>query len=179
MRLTCLTRSAIRTLRSRQMRRRSFFLGAWWVDIAHTRGSPRLKANSARTSASPSNLSVFARRRLARDCYRRWIDDGNFLSRSPSAHDRSRSRQVRLPECSRSEHDCPYEIAPCLELRKTMQQCRYIAATTECFDIFSPFPGDNDVISQVERESSNDTNIAARSVADSGRRNAVGKLQLP
>jgi hypothetical protein len=30
---------------------------------AHTRGSPRLYASSARTSASPSILSVFARRR--------------------------------------------------------------------------------------------------------------------
>lgn len=34
----------------------------------------------------------------------------------------------------------------------------------ECFDIFSPLPGDSDVISQVERLSSNETKIAPRSV---------------
>jgi hypothetical protein len=37
-------------------------------------------------------------------------------------------------------------------------------AGTEYFDIFSPFPGDNDVISQVERLSSNETKIALRSL---------------
>src|ERR1700680_1813099 len=35
---------------------------------------------------------------------------------------------------------------------------------TVCFDIFSPPPGDSDVISQVERLSSNETKIAPRSV---------------
>src|ERR1019366_3727353 len=35
---------------------------------------------------------------------------------------------------------------------------------TECFDIFSPPPGDSDVISQVERLSSNETKIAPRLV---------------
>jgi hypothetical protein len=33
-----------------------------------------------------------------------------------------------------------------------------------CFDIFSPPPGDSDVISQVDRLSSNETKIAPRSV---------------
>src|SRR4029077_4919698 len=35
---------------------------------------------------------------------------------------------------------------------------------TVCFDIFSPPPGDNDVTSQVDRLSSNETKIAPRSV---------------
>ena len=35
---------------------------------------------------------------------------------------------------------------------------------TECFDIFSPPPGDSDVISQIDRLSSNETKIAPRSV---------------
>src|SRR5437588_12078114 len=35
---------------------------------------------------------------------------------------------------------------------------------TTCFDIFSPPPGDSDVISQVDRLSSNETKIAPRSV---------------
>src|SRR6516164_2596673 len=35
---------------------------------------------------------------------------------------------------------------------------------TACLDIFSPAPGDSEVISQVERLSSNDTKIAPRSV---------------
>src|SRR2546423_5087722 len=37
-------------------------------------------------------------------------------------------------------------------------------AGTLCFDIFSPPSGDNDVISQVERLSSMETNIAPRSL---------------
>ena len=63
MRFTCLTRSAISTLRSRQISRRSSSSGAGALTIAHTRGSPRLYASSVRSSASPSILSVFARRR--------------------------------------------------------------------------------------------------------------------
>jgi hypothetical protein len=34
-------------------------------------------------------------------------------------------------------------------------------AATACLDIFSPPPGDNDVISQFERDNSNETKIAA------------------
>jgi len=41
-----------------------------------------------------------------------------------------------------------------LELRKARQQ--------RCFDIFSPEPGDSDVISQMERPSSKETKLAAR-----------------
>src|SRR5262249_61261273 len=37
-------------------------------------------------------------------------------------------------------------------------------ARTECFDIFSPPPGDRDVISQVDRLSSKETKTARRSV---------------
>jgi hypothetical protein len=37
-------------------------------------------------------------------------------------------------------------------------------AFTPCFDIFSPLPGERDVISQVERLSSNDAKIAASCV---------------
>src|SRR5277367_1713087 len=37
-------------------------------------------------------------------------------------------------------------------------------ARIECFDIFSPAPGDKDVISQVDRLSSKDAKIAGRSV---------------
>jgi len=35
---------------------------------------------------------------------------------------------------------------------------------TECFDIFSPFPGAREVMTQVERLSSKDTKIALRSI---------------
>jgi hypothetical protein len=37
-------------------------------------------------------------------------------------------------------------------------------AVTLCFDIFSPFPGDSDVISHVGRLSSNETKIAPNCV---------------
>ena len=49
-RLTCWTRSPISTLRSRQRRRRSSSSGVGAFTIAHTRGSPRLYASSARTT---------------------------------------------------------------------------------------------------------------------------------
>jgi hypothetical protein len=35
---------------------------------------------------------------------------------------------------------------------------------TECFDIFSPLPGDSEVTSQVDRLNSKETKIAPRSV---------------
>jgi hypothetical protein len=51
-------------------------------------------------------------------------------------------------------------------------------ARTECFDIFSPEPGDSDVMSQIERLSSRETKIAARldwmAVGASGRSATVG-----
>ena len=39
-----------------------------------------------------------------------------------------------------------------------------LPATTEYFDIFSPFPGNSAVISQVERDSSIEAKIAAKLV---------------
>src|SRR5271155_5099387 len=53
-------------------------------------------------------------------------------------------------------------------------------ARTECFDIFSPEPGDSDVISQMERLSSKEMKIAARlvwmAVGASGRSAMVGMV---
>ena len=49
-----------------------------------------------------------------------------------------------------------------LELRKARQQPRDVPGSQECFDIFSPQPGDSDVISQMERLSSKETKLAAR-----------------
>ena len=53
-------------------------------------------------------------------------------------------------------------------------------AFTVCFDIFSPAPGDNDVTSQVFRESSNDRKIARRSmwiaIVASGRLAVMGMI---
>ena len=46
-------------------------------------------------------------------------------------------------------------------------------ADTPCFDIFSPPPGESDVINQVERLSSNETKIAPRLV-----RIAVGSVEM-
>jgi hypothetical protein len=62
--LTCRTRSFVNTLHSRHRRRRSSSSGVGALTNAHTRGSPRLYARNARSSASPSILSVFASRRL-------------------------------------------------------------------------------------------------------------------
>jgi hypothetical protein len=62
-RLTCRIRSTISVLRSRQIRRRSSSCGVGARAIEHTRGSPRLNAINTRSNASPSILSVLARRR--------------------------------------------------------------------------------------------------------------------
>ena len=55
-----------------------------------------------------------------------------------------------------------------LQLRKLRQQRPRSPAATPCFDIFSPLPGDSEVINQVERLSSNETKIA-QDASDSGR----------
>jgi len=51
-----------------------------------------------------------------------------------------------------------------LETRKPRQQRTGIPAGTLCFDIFSPLPGDSEVITQLERLSSIETKIAPRSL---------------
>ena len=63
-RLTCLTRSAHQHFALAAEAALIFFLfGVGAFTIAHTRGSPRLYASNARSRASPSILSVLARRR--------------------------------------------------------------------------------------------------------------------
>ena len=51
-----------------------------------------------------------------------------------------------------------------LKLCEALQQPAHIAAMHCCFDIFSPPPGDSEVISQLDRLNSNETKIAPRSV---------------
>src|SRR5664279_817710 len=61
--------------------------------------------------------------------------------------------------------DCPVRAnAFCLSSAKRVSSAATSPAGTENFDILSPEPGDRDVISQTERLSSNETNIAARLV---------------
>ncbi len=68
----------------------------------------------------------------------------------------------------------------CLSSAKRASSAATSPAGTECFDIFSPEPGDRDVISQTDRLSSNETNIAARlvwiAVGASARSAAVGMV---
>src|SRR6267154_4199575 len=52
----------------------------------------------------------------------------------------------------------------CLSSDRRASSAAMFQADKPCFDIFSPPPGDSDVISQVERLSSNETKIAPRSV---------------
>src|SRR4030088_1174741 len=54
--------------------------------------------------------------------------------------------------------------ALCLNSEKRASSAPTSPAGIPCFDIFSPPPGDRDVISQVERLSSMETNIAPRSL---------------
>src|SRR3954447_15266799 len=51
-------------------------------------------------------------------------------------------------------------------------------AGTECLDIFSPDPGDSEVISQVLRDSSIETKIAPRSVRMAGRAGRGASLSI-
>ena len=51
-----------------------------------------------------------------------------------------------------------------LDLCEALQQPGASPPRSECFDILSPPPGDSDVISQIDRLSSNETKIAPRSV---------------
>src|ERR1019366_189247 len=52
----------------------------------------------------------------------------------------------------------------CLNSEKRASSPQMSPAGTLCFDIFSPAPGDSEVISQIERLSSNETKIAPRSL---------------
>src|SRR5262249_6412163 len=54
------------------------------------------------------------------------------------------------------------QLSLLLKLCEALHQPGEIAAGTECFDIFSPPPGDSEVISQLERLNSNETKIAPR-----------------
>src|ERR1700719_5322437 len=52
----------------------------------------------------------------------------------------------------------------CLRTEKRVSNVQTSPAGTLCFDIFSPPPGDSEVISQVDRLSSIETKIAPRSL---------------
>src|ERR1700689_2513647 len=119
-RLTCLTRSAISTLRSRQRRRRSSSSGLGAFTIAHTRGSPRLYASNARSRPSPSILSVLARRRR-RDVA---IDDMAFDAFALQHPMKPEAVETRfLNDDDRKGFSGPLQRLP-LELRKALQQRR-------------------------------------------------------
>src|ERR1700736_5865860 len=109
MRLTCLTRSVISTLRSRQRRRRSSSSGVGALTIAHTRGAPRLFARRARNNTPPPLLSVFSPPPPRLSCQSPPAGaDGmsqlrldrrlGFRSLHSSTHGRSRNRRGRLHE---------------------------------------------------------------------------------
>src|SRR4029077_7155609 len=122
-RLTCLTRSAISTLRSRQRRRRSSSSGVGTFTIAHTRGSPRLYASNARSRASPSILSVLAPP-SARRRDRRRIDDMAFDAFALQHPMKPEAVETRfLNDDARKGFSGPLRRLP-LELRKARQQRR-------------------------------------------------------
>src|ERR1700720_4122165 len=61
--------------------------------------------------------------------------------------------------------DCPVRAnAFCLSSDRRASSAAMFPADKPCFDIFSPPPGESDVINQVERLSSNETKIAPRLV---------------
>ena len=163
-RLTCLIRSLTRALRSRTTRRLSSSSGVGTRSIAQTRGSPRLWASKALTSVSPSIRSVFARRRRRETA----IEAGSttWLSIPLS----SRTRWIQKPSRPASWIEMIRKLRPVLAvaLRCRCSKCPSKAGTsppgTTTFDIFSPAPGESDVIIHFDRESSRETKMAARSV---------------
>jgi len=164
MRLTCSTRSATSVLRSRQIRRRSSASGVSALTMEHTRGSPRLWANSVRTSVSPSILSVFTRRRR-REVK---IDAGSTTWLSiPSL---SSTRWIQNPSSPASWMTMIGKSLPVrpraffLSWPNRLSRPATSPAATVCLDIFSPAPGDRDVITQLDRLSSNEMKIAPRSI---------------
>ena len=121
-------------------------------------------ASSARTNASPSILSVFARRRR-RDVVieagsTTWLSIPSFRS----------TRSIQNPSRPASWMTTKGKTFPVLA-RAFFRSCAKRSSSpatspprTACFDIFSPPSGDSDVISHVDLLSSNETNIAPRSV---------------
>src|SRR5205807_2711987 len=77
---------------------------------------------------------------------------------------RSLSTAVSGGSRNRKDLSCPYpSLIP--ELRKNARADQpHRPLRTECFDSFSPPPGDSDVINEVDRLSSKETKIARRSV---------------
>src|SRR5215471_19725275 len=72
--------------------------------------------------------------------------------------------QTRLLDDNNREVPAGPRRSFALELGEPTQQPRHSPAGTECLDIFSPPPGDRDVISQVLRDSSSETKIAPSAV---------------
>ena len=128
---------------------------------------PRLASlirQQALTRASPSILSVFALRRR-RDVA---IEAGSttWLSTPSSCSNRWIQNPSRPASCI-TMIGTTWPMRTCAFSVSRENRARSPATSplrTVCFDIFSPPPGDNDVISQVDRLSSNETKIAPRSV---------------
>ncbi len=129
MRLTFLTRSAVRDRRSRLICRRSSCSAVGAFAMAQTRGSPRLWASKALTKASPSTPSVLTRRRR-RDVTMEagsttWLSMFAFckspMNPEPVQASLMDHNQTVRPPCSR--------LALCLQLGKPRKKGRDIAAT--------------------------------------------------
>jgi hypothetical protein len=161
MRFTCLTQSAISTLRSRRRRRRSSSSGVGALTIAHARGSPRLYVRSARTSASPSIILSVSARQCRGDAA---IEAGSTTWLSiPSACSTQWIQNPSRPASRIKWEDLPSHRPRFLpKLRKRSRSPATLPPRIACFDIFAPLRGDSDVISQVGRLSSNETKIAPR-----------------
>ena len=73
--------------------------------------------------------------------------------------------------------DLPRPKLPVLQIAQSDPVARNIAGTTACFDILSPAPGDNEVISHVDRLIPRDEN-RAKTVTDSVRGLGIGQLRI-
>ena len=164
--LTCSTRSAVSALRSRQRRRRSSSSGVSALTIAHTRGSPRLCASSARNSALAVDAVGLCPPAPARGRNLRRIDDvafDPFILPQHAVYPRAiQSRFLNDDDQERSPR--PRErLLP--ELRKAGQQRAYVSGGRVVFRHFlTEAPGASRVISQIERLGSKETKGAPRSL---------------
>ena len=164
LRLTCRTLSAVNALRSRQRWRRSSSPGVGALTMAQTRGSPRFVGEQRSNQRFTIDLVGLCPPAPARRCNRGRVDDVAF-----HAFALERPVNPKPVKTGLLYNDDPKALTRpqprlLLKLCEALQQPAHIAAMHCCFDIFSPPPGDSEVISQLDRLNSSETKIAPRSV---------------
>jgi len=134
------------------------------LTMAQTRGSPRFVGEQRSNQRFTIDLVGLCPPAPARRCNRGRVDDVAF-----HAFALERPVNPKPVKTGLLYNDDPKALTRpqprlLLKLCEALQQPAHIAAMHCCFDIFSPPPGDSEVISQLDRLNSSETKIAPRSV---------------